>query len=73
MNDDTDVKTEEKKKPTSTPGPTPRHIVDMRADLDRIDELISSIERQSSARHKIEPGDFEELRERIGRLPLPKA
>lgn len=54
-------------------GSTPRIVADMRHDLNRINELVDSIERLSTARRKIDPIEFSELRERIGNLPLPKA
>ncbi len=69
LNDDEGVKNESEK----ISGPIPRHIVDMRHDMARIHELIDSIQRLSTARRKIEDSDFSELRERLVRLPLPKA
>lgn len=63
---------EEEEVKTQVSGPTPRHLVDMKHDLNRINELIDSIQRLSTARRKIEDADFSELRERIARLPLPK-
>ena len=68
-NEETNAETVESEK---IAGPTPRHIVDMRHNLARIDELIGSIHRLSTARRKIEDEDFAELRERIAKLPLPK-
>lgn len=66
---DPETTTESEK--TVVPAATPRHLVDMRNDLERISELISSIERLSTNRRKIDPAEFAELRERITRLPLP--
>lgn len=51
-------------------GPIPRHIFEMKNNVTRINELIDGMQAVSIARRKIDNSLFEELRERIAKLPL---